>query len=146
MTSSSRQNGMEDFKNGMKDNLPYFHTNSILDFVHGIYRENNILTKAFNILDLFNILHLTLKLKHPVSVIYACYFFTNRSTSVVRISQIVFIYHHCKYIALRSNLQYYTDHHPLAMAVDSRLNPSDSLRNDGRFAILPPQLRVVAVE
>ena len=27
-------NGMEDFKNGMKDNLPYFHTNSILDFVH----------------------------------------------------------------------------------------------------------------
>ena len=24
-------NGMEDFKNGMEDNLPYFHTNSILD-------------------------------------------------------------------------------------------------------------------
>ena len=25
------RNGMEDFKNGMEDNLPYFHTNSILD-------------------------------------------------------------------------------------------------------------------
>ena len=24
-------NGMEDFKNGMEDNLPYFHTNSTLD-------------------------------------------------------------------------------------------------------------------
>ena len=24
-------NGMEDFKNGMEDNLPYFHINSILD-------------------------------------------------------------------------------------------------------------------
>ena len=32
-------NGMEDFKNGMEDNLPYFHTNSILDFAHGIYRK-----------------------------------------------------------------------------------------------------------
>ena len=27
-------NGMEDFKNGMEDKLPYFHINSILDFVH----------------------------------------------------------------------------------------------------------------
>ena len=27
-------NGMEDFKNGMEDNLPYFHTNSVLDLVH----------------------------------------------------------------------------------------------------------------
>ena len=26
-------NEMEDFKNGMEDNLPYFHTNSTLDFV-----------------------------------------------------------------------------------------------------------------
>ena len=33
------QNGMEDFKNGMEDNLPYFHTNSILDFVRCIYRK-----------------------------------------------------------------------------------------------------------
>ena len=33
------QNGMEDFKNGMEDNFPYFHTNSILDFAHGIYRK-----------------------------------------------------------------------------------------------------------
>ena len=32
-------NGMEDFKHGMEDNLPYFHTNSILDFVHCIYRK-----------------------------------------------------------------------------------------------------------
>ena len=32
-------NGMEDFKNGMEDNLPCFHTNSILDFVHSIYRK-----------------------------------------------------------------------------------------------------------
>ena len=32
-------NGMEDFKNIMEDNLPYFHTNSILDFVHCIYRK-----------------------------------------------------------------------------------------------------------
>ena len=32
-------NGMEDFKNEMEDNLPYFHTNSILDFVHCIYRK-----------------------------------------------------------------------------------------------------------
>ena len=32
-------NGMEDFKNGMEDNLPYFHTNSILEFVHCIYRK-----------------------------------------------------------------------------------------------------------
>ena len=33
------QSGMEDFKNGMKDNLPYFHTNFILDFAQGIYRK-----------------------------------------------------------------------------------------------------------
>ena len=35
----SEWNGMEDFKNGMEDNLPYFHTNSILDFVHSIHRK-----------------------------------------------------------------------------------------------------------
>ena len=35
-------NGMEDFKNGMEDNLPYFHTNFILDFVHCIYRKIHI--------------------------------------------------------------------------------------------------------
>ena len=33
------QNGMEDFRNGMEDNLPYFHTNSTLDFAHNIYRK-----------------------------------------------------------------------------------------------------------
>ena len=27
------------YQNGMEDNLPYFHTNSILDFAHGIYRK-----------------------------------------------------------------------------------------------------------
>ena len=32
-------NGMEDFKNGMEDNLPYFHVNSILDFV--LYLQKN---------------------------------------------------------------------------------------------------------
>ena len=32
-------NGIEDFKSGIEDNLPYFHTNSILDFAHGIYRK-----------------------------------------------------------------------------------------------------------
>ena len=32
-------NGMEDFKNGMEDNLLYFHANSILDFGHYIYRK-----------------------------------------------------------------------------------------------------------
>ena len=30
------QNGMGDFKNRMENNLSYFHTNSILDFAHGI--------------------------------------------------------------------------------------------------------------
>ena len=33
-------NGMEGFKNGMEDNLPYFHTNSILNFVHCIYKKD----------------------------------------------------------------------------------------------------------
>ena len=33
------QNEMEDFKNKMEDNLPYFHTNSILDFAIGVYRK-----------------------------------------------------------------------------------------------------------
>ena len=27
--------------NGMEDNLPYFYTNSIVDFAHGIYRKMN---------------------------------------------------------------------------------------------------------
>ena len=49
------QNGMEDFNNGMEDNLV---TNSLLDFVTGIYKKyisrcrlviNNILREAFNI-------------------------------------------------------------------------------------------------
>ena len=32
-------NGMEDFKNEMEDNLSYFQTNFILDFVHCIYKK-----------------------------------------------------------------------------------------------------------
>ena len=32
---------MEDFKNEMEDNLPYFYTNFILDFAHGNYRKIN---------------------------------------------------------------------------------------------------------
>ena len=32
-------NEMEDFKNGIEGNFPYFHANSILDFAHGIYRK-----------------------------------------------------------------------------------------------------------
>ena len=32
-------NEMEEFMNGMADNLPYFHTNSILHFGHRIYRK-----------------------------------------------------------------------------------------------------------
>ena len=35
------QNGIEDFKNGMEDNLPYFHINFILGFDRG-YLQNNI--------------------------------------------------------------------------------------------------------
>ena len=32
-------NGMEDFKNEMEDILPYFRTNSMLHFAHGVYRK-----------------------------------------------------------------------------------------------------------
>ena len=32
-------NGIEDLKNRMEDNLPFFHINSILYFVHCIYRK-----------------------------------------------------------------------------------------------------------
>ena len=85
-------NGMEDFKNGMKDNLPYFHTNSILDFVHFLQKNTyrcrvvikNIVTEVFN----FNI--------------YAYYLSTNRRTWVVYIAKTVYLLHHCKYIAVCS--------------------------------------------
>ena len=36
---SPEWNEIEDFKNGMEDNFPYFHTNFILDLVHCIYRK-----------------------------------------------------------------------------------------------------------
>ena len=32
-------NGPEDFKNGTEDNLPFFHTNSILNFVQCIHKK-----------------------------------------------------------------------------------------------------------
>ena len=35
-------NVVEDFKKGMEWNLPYFHTNSILDFAHAINLQKNI--------------------------------------------------------------------------------------------------------
>ena len=34
-------NGIEDFQNGMEDNLLYFHTNSTLDLVH-VFTEKYI--------------------------------------------------------------------------------------------------------
>ena len=69
------ENGMEDFKNEKEDNLPYFHTNSMLDFEH-VFTEkytvyecgvviNDIVTEVFN----FNI--------------YAYYLSTNNGTLVV---------------------------------------------------------------
>ena len=67
------QIGMEDFKNGTEDNLPYFHTNSILDLGHCIHKKNtyrcrvvidNIVTEVFN------------------SNIYAYYLSINRNTLV----------------------------------------------------------------
>ena len=33
------EDGMEDFKNGMEDNLAYSHTNSKLDFAHDVYKK-----------------------------------------------------------------------------------------------------------
>ena len=46
------QSGMEEFMNGMEDNLPYFHTNCILDLQKNTYRcrvvKNNIVTEVFN--------------------------------------------------------------------------------------------------
>ena len=85
-------NGMEDFKNGMEDNLPYFHTNSILYRFCALYLQkntdrcrvviNNIVTKVFN----YNI--------------YAYYLSTNRGTLVVYIAQTVYVLHHCKYIEI----------------------------------------------
>ena len=69
-------NGMEDFKNGMEDNLPYFHTR-----FHALYLQkntyrcrvviNNIVTEVFN----FDI--------------YAYYLSTNRGTLVMYIAQTV---------------------------------------------------------
>ena len=86
-------NGMEDFKNGMEDNLPYqFHTRfRALYLQKNTYRcrlnnivvvINNIVTEVFN----FNI--------------YAYYLSTSRATLVVNIAQTVYLLHHCEYIAI----------------------------------------------
>ena len=32
-------NGMEDFKNEIRDNFTYFYTDSLLEFAYGIYRK-----------------------------------------------------------------------------------------------------------
>ena len=82
-------NGMEDFKNGMEENLPYFDTNSILDFVHFLQKNTyrcrvvikNIVAEIFN----FNI--------------YAYYLSTNCGIWVVYIAKTVYLLHLCKYIA-----------------------------------------------
>ena len=39
MECEKGHDGMEDFKYEMEDNLPYFHTDSVLDFVHRIYKK-----------------------------------------------------------------------------------------------------------
>ena len=86
-------NRMEDFKNGMEDNLLYFHTNSMLiNFVPCIYKKicgcrvviNNIDTEVFNV------------------NIYSYFFLTNRGTLVMQIAQTVYVLHHSKYIAICS--------------------------------------------
>ena len=85
------------FQNGMEDNLPYFHTNSILDFciVFTLYLPkktyrcrvviNNIVTEVFN----FNI--------------YAYYLSTKRGTLVVYIALTAYVLHHTKCIAICSS-------------------------------------------
>ena len=45
----SDRNGMKDFKNEMEDNLPHFHTNSILDFAHGVYRKKKRIVTIKNL-------------------------------------------------------------------------------------------------
>ena len=84
------QNGMEDFKNEMEDNLPYqFHTSCCaLCLQKNTYQcqvvMNNIVTEVFN----FNI--------------YAYYLPINRGTLVVCIAQTVYVLRHSKYIAICS--------------------------------------------
>ena len=85
-------NGMEDLKNGMEDNPPFFHTHSMLDFVHCIYKKiykcrvviDNNVTEVFNF------------------SIYVYCLLTNRSTLIVKIAPIVYVLHHPKRIAICS--------------------------------------------
>ena len=84
------QNQIEDSKNGMESNLPYFHTKFCALYLQkNTYRcrmvINNIVTEVFN----FNI--------------YVCYLSTNRGTLVVYITQTVYVLHHCNYIAICSS-------------------------------------------
>ena len=76
------QNGMEDFKNGMEDNLPYFHARFCAFYSQKhTYRcrvvINNNVTEVFN----FNI--------------DAYYLSKNCGTLVVDIAQTVHILHYC---------------------------------------------------
>ena len=77
------RHGMENFKNGMEGNLPYFHTNSILDLQKNIYRcwvmTNNIVTEVF------------------IFIIYGYYLSTNCGSLVVYITQTMYVMHHSKY-------------------------------------------------
>ena len=81
-------NRMEDFKNGMEDNLPYqFHTRFCALYLQkNTYRcrvvITNIVTEVFNFR------------------IYEYYLSTNRGTLVGYIAQTVYVLHHCKYIAI----------------------------------------------
>ena len=83
-------NGMEDFKNGVEDNLPYqFHTRFCALYLQkNTYRcwvvITNIVTVVFN----FNI--------------NAYYLSTNRGIFAVYIAQTAYVLHHCKYIAICS--------------------------------------------
>ena len=88
-------NGMKDFKNGMEDNLPYFHTRFCALYLQkNTYRcrveINNIVTDVFK----FNI--------------YAYYLSTNRGTLVVCIAQTVYVLHqdHCKYHCITASLHH----------------------------------------
>ena len=72
-------NGMEDFKNGMENNLPYFHTRFCALYLQkNTYRcrvvINSIVAEVFNV------------------NIYAYYLSTNRGTLIVYIVQTVYAY------------------------------------------------------
>ena len=80
--------------NGMEVNLPYFHTNSILYFVHCIYRKTYTVRMSGMINNIFaEVLHFN---------IYAHYLWTNRGTLIVFIAQTVYALHRSKCVAICS--------------------------------------------